>query len=60
MANSPARIQKVLSEQGVLSRRKAEEAVAQGRVTVNGRPCQIGQTVDPAGMSLPWTDSVGI
>ncbi|MGI6404437.1 MAG: pseudouridine synthase [Oscillospiraceae bacterium] len=47
MANSPARIQKVLSEQGILSRRKAEEAVAQGRVTVNGRPCQIGQTVDP-------------
>mgnify|MGYP000854735263 CR=1 FL=1 len=47
MANSPARIQKVLSEQGVMSRRKAEEAVAQGRVTVNGRPCKIGQTVDP-------------
>ncbi len=47
MANSPARIQKVLSEQGILSRRKAEEAVAQGRVTVNGRPCKIGQPVDP-------------
>jgi 23S rRNA pseudouridine2605 synthase len=43
----PARIQKVLSEHGVLSRRKAEEAVRRGRVTVNGRPCQIGQAVDP-------------
>ena len=32
------RIQKVLSENGVMSRRKAEEAIAQGRVTVNGHP----------------------
>ncbi len=47
MQHYPARIQKVLSELGVLSRRKAEEAVAAGRVTVNGRPCAVGQAVDP-------------
>ncbi len=41
------RIQKVLSDNGVMSRRKAEEAVAQGRVTVNGRPAKIGHAVDP-------------
>lgn len=47
MQSSPARIQKILSEQGVLSRRKAEEAIRQGRVTVNGHRCEIGQQVNP-------------
>ena len=47
MQNKPERIQKILSEYGILSRRKAEEAVAQGRVLVNGRPCQVGQPVNP-------------
>ena len=41
------RIQKVLSDQGILSRRKAEEAIRAGRVTVNGRPAVIGNPVDP-------------
>jgi len=41
------RIQKVLSDNGILSRRKAEEAIRQGRITVNGRPCVIGHPVDP-------------
>ncbi|MDR2909392.1 MAG: rRNA pseudouridine synthase, partial [Oscillospiraceae bacterium] len=48
MAGKPERIQKVLSEHGILSRRKAEEAVARGRVTVNGHPCATGQPVNPA------------
>lgn len=30
-----------------LSRRKAEEAIAAGRVTVNGRPCTLGQKANP-------------
>lgn len=41
------RIQKLLSDQGIMSRRKAEEAVAQGRVTVNGHPARPGNPVDP-------------
>ena len=43
----PMRIQRALARAGVLSRRKAEELVANGRVTVNGSPAQVGQTVDP-------------
>src|SRR6476659_2984252 len=41
------RIQRALARAGVLSRRKAEELVSNGRVTVNGAPAQVGQTVDP-------------
>jgi 23S rRNA pseudouridine2605 synthase len=41
------RIQRALARAGVASRRKAEELVAAGRVTVNGTPAQLGQSVDP-------------
>jgi 23S rRNA pseudouridine2605 synthase len=44
--NSGVRIQKALSDGGIMSRRKAEEAVSQGRITVNGRKCVIGQKVN--------------
>ena len=43
----PIRIQKALSEAGVASRRRAEELVREGRVTVNGRRAEIGQSVNP-------------
>lgn len=36
------RIQKIIADSGLCSRRKAEELIEQGRVTVNGRPCSIG------------------
>lgn len=42
------RVQKALADAGVASRRAADELVAAGRVTVNGRPAAIGQRVDPA------------
>jgi 23S rRNA pseudouridine2605 synthase len=42
----PMRIQRALARAGILSRRKAEELVANGRVTVNGQPAQVGQSVD--------------
>jgi cytidylate kinase len=42
------RIQKALADAGVASRRKAEEMVAAGRVTVNGQIATVGQPVDPA------------
>lgn len=41
------RIQKLISDSGLCSRRKAEELISQGRVTVNGRPCSLG---DKAGI----------
>ena len=44
----PMRIQRALARAGVASRRHSEALIAAGRVTVNGQPAQIGQTVDPA------------
>ena len=41
------RIQKILSERGVCSRRKAEAYIMEGRVTVNGNPANLGDTADP-------------
>ena len=40
------RIQRALARSGIASRRKADELVAAGRVTVNGSVAQTGQTVD--------------
>ena len=40
------RLQKFLSEAGIASRRKSEEFIADGRVTVNGRRAKIGDKVD--------------
>ena len=42
------RIQKLIAARGICSRRKAEELVEDGKVTVNGSPAQTGQKVDPA------------
>ena len=42
------RIQKLLSDQGIASRRKAEEMIEQGRIKVNGHPAVLGQKVNPA------------
>ncbi len=41
------RIQKILSERGLASRRKAEEWIRSGRVCCNGVPCSIGDSADP-------------
>src|SRR5699024_10758185 len=40
------RLQKILSARGVASRRKAEQWIQQGRVTVNGAVAQLGDTAD--------------
>lgn len=43
------RLQKVIADAGVASRRKAEKLIAAGRVRVNGSPVtQLGTKVDPA------------
>ena len=41
------RIQKIIAARGVTSRRKAEELIAAGRVTCNGRVCLLGESADP-------------
>ena len=54
------RLQKILSARGVASRRKAEEMIQNGMVTVNGAVAQLGDSADPetdeiliAGKPLP-------
>ena len=41
------RIQKFFTDNAIMSRRAAEAAIQDGRVTVNGEPAQIGQKIDP-------------
>lgn len=41
------RLQKILSARGVASRRKAEEMIQNGLVTVNGTVARLGDTADP-------------
>ena len=41
------RIQKVMSQNGVCSRRSAEELIKKGRVSLNGRPVSLGDRMDP-------------
>ena len=42
------RIQKIIAQMGIASRRKAEEIIAEGRVTVNGKVALIGEKADPS------------
>ncbi len=41
------RLQKLLSARGVASRRKAEDMIAAGRISVNGETAFLGQSADP-------------
>jgi 23S rRNA pseudouridine2605 synthase len=50
MPESPQgeRLQKVLAQAGIGSRRSCEEMIAEGRVRVNGERAELGRRVDPA------------
>lgn len=41
------RLQKIISDRGITSRRKAEELIKAGLVTVNGSVTELGSTADP-------------
>ncbi len=41
------RIQKLLASAGVASRRAIEKMILEGRITVNGKPAEIGQKIEP-------------
>lgn len=42
------RLQKILAQMGIASRRKAEELILEGRVTVNGKVATLGMKADPS------------
>lgn len=48
MGQESQRLQKILAQMGVASRRKSEELIIEGRVTVNGKTAIIGMKADPA------------
>ena len=57
------RLQKILASRGVCSRRKAEDMIAEGRVTCNGVVAKLGDSADPDkdeilldGIALPSQD----
>ncbi|GIT32951.1 MAG: hypothetical protein Ct9H300mP3_04820 [Gammaproteobacteria bacterium] len=39
------RIQKILSSEGIVSRRKAEDLIKRGRIKVNGQQAVLGMSV---------------
>jgi pseudouridine synthase len=41
------RLQKYIADQGITSRRKAEDLIRAGKISVNGKIAEIGQKVDP-------------
>ncbi len=43
-----ARLQKILSQWGIASRRQAEQLILAGRVRLNGEVAKLGQTAEPA------------
>lgn len=47
MVDGAMRIQRALARAGVAGRRAAEKMVADGRVSVNGAPATVGQSVSP-------------
>ena len=49
------RLQKLISQCGLASRRTAEEWITAGRVTVNGLPAQLGDRATWTGTGLRWT-----
>ncbi len=58
-AEAPVRLQKYLSSAGVCSRRKGEELIVAGRVSVNGRTVtELGTKIDPGVDLVAVDDSV--
>ena len=42
------RVQKIIADAGIASRRKAEELISRGAVTVNGKKAELGDKADPS------------
>ena len=52
------RLQKIIADSGYCSRRKAEQLIEQGYVTVNGKRCSVGDKAGPAGDLIKVGDDV--
>lgn len=52
------RLQKYLSEQGILSRRAAEEEIKRGNVRVNGAPAMLGMKIEPTADTVEYKGQV--
>jgi len=42
------RLNKIIAQSGIASRRKADELIREGRVTINGKKATVGELVNPA------------
>ena len=51
------RLQKLLAQAGLCSRREAERWIDDGRVTVNGKKASVGDKADPRRDKISWTAS---
>lgn len=58
LAMSEQRLQKILADAGVCSRRKAEDIIRAGRVCVNGKPASLGDKADPGCDQILLDDQV--
>ncbi len=47
MTSTTMKLQKIIADCGIVSRRKAEELISAGKVAVNGKTAQIGDRADP-------------
>lgn len=47
MESNKIRLQKIIADAGIASRRKAEELISSGAVTVNGKRAKLGDKADP-------------
>lgn len=48
------RLQKYISDCGIMSRRAAEEEILRGRITINGEKAELGCKIDPAADQVLW------
>ncbi|HKZ24428.1 MAG TPA: pseudouridine synthase [Acidimicrobiia bacterium] len=57
-ASRPVRLQKAIADAGLMSRRRAEELIATGRVTIDGLPARLGDRVDPTRQKVQVDGSI--
>ncbi len=56
--SEPVRLNKLLAERFGIARRKADAAISEGRVTVDGRRAEIGERVDPSGQKIVFDGKI--